>query len=334
MSTERTLTVFCPYGLCNRLEALVSGLALAEASGRRFHMWWPITSVCAAPFDTLFSNDLGVENVSRETVMPFHITHPLFERMPDLLKQDQADLVIGHPTWLLRPKQYAGHAELFNRSLAIFNQLQPIPVIQAEVDAFRDEHFRTTMIGVHMRRGDFVQARPDISGNLESALAAVDSLLDRFPQAGILLCSNENPAETGAKVHACFVQRYGSQLAQRRPTSLERSRVEGVQQALVDLWLLRSTDALVGTTGSTFSELAGWGHAISPVFVGTPLYGYNRMERLARVTGVYTALRIFGRWRYGQDIPIPVLLKHFKRGMIRRIKCWLPPAIANHLPRK
>ena len=58
--TNRTLTVGAGAGLTARLRILISGMALAEATQRQFRMLWPLTSHCAAPFNSLFVNgDVG-----------------------------------------------------------------------------------------------------------------------------------------------------------------------------------------------------------------------------------------------------------------------------------
>ena len=60
MPGERTLTVDCRAGLCNRLMVLFSGMALAEATGRDFCMLWKRTASCGATFEELFRNSWNV----------------------------------------------------------------------------------------------------------------------------------------------------------------------------------------------------------------------------------------------------------------------------------
>ena len=62
-ASVRTLTVACTSGLSNRLRVLLSGMALAEASGRRFTMYWPRTKV-RIQLHRAFSNAWSVTNVS------------------------------------------------------------------------------------------------------------------------------------------------------------------------------------------------------------------------------------------------------------------------------
>jgi hypothetical protein len=48
-----TLTVGAGAGLTARLRILISGMALAEMTQRRFRMLGPLTSHCSAPFEAL-----------------------------------------------------------------------------------------------------------------------------------------------------------------------------------------------------------------------------------------------------------------------------------------
>ena len=271
----------------------------------------------------MFSNDLGVIEATKREVKELPFIGGWFDRLPDLLDQPDSDLVIGHPSWLLRPDLYPAQAALQPRCLEFFNQLQPVPEIQSQVEAFLNEYVQQPLIGVHLRRGDFLHYRPDVSGNLEEALAAVNEFLERFPGARILLCSDEDPAAPGAVVHARFAKRYNHLLVQHQLESLDRGSVEGIQQALVDLWLLRTTHAFVGTTGSSFSELVVWGRAIPWVFCAAPISSYARVERLARLTGLYTLLYSLARFKGWQDVPFPALLLHYRAALLRRLpRSW------------
>lgn len=47
------------------------------------------------------------------------------------------------------------------------------------------------MIGVHLRRGDFLQLRPDVAWNTKPAILAVDNFLKNNPDVGIFLCTDD-----------------------------------------------------------------------------------------------------------------------------------------------
>ena len=170
---------------------------------------------------------------------------------------------------MIQAGNYPQHKALETRAQQITRELQPIPAIAASIRQFHDESFRPKMIGVHMRRGDFVKHRPDTVANLDVAIEAVDKWLNEAPDAGILLCTDD-----GAPLHATsavsryegvretFQSRYGPRVIWTTPRSLDRRTPEAIQDGLVDLWLLRQTDFFVGTKGSSFSMMAAYGRGV------------------------------------------------------------------------
>lgn len=323
---DKTLTVFCPLGLSNRLRVLLSGLALAEASSRQFTMLWPITPACAAPFADLFANDWLVQTVDASAVAGLPYISGWFGNLPDLLTMPEPHLVVGHPTWLIRPDRFPGHDRLLARSQALLAALQPVAPIQCAVDEFRQRHFRPTMIGVHLRRGDLLRERPDAANNTTQACVAVDQLLHKAPDAGILLCTDDgaidpNTGQTRPRegVQEIFRRRYGGRVIWTTPRCLDRRTPQAIQDALVDLWLLRATDLFVGTETSTFSEFAVFGRDIPFLLVAGATPSYQRLERLARWSSLYAGLSDPGQRQTGSAVPFPVLMQYYGRAPLR----WL-----------
>ena len=339
----KTLTVFCPLGLSNRLRVLLSGLALAEASGRHFRMLWPKAAACAAPFETLFTNHWPVATVSSEAVAGLPYIPGWFGHLPDLLSATEVDLVVGHPGWLIRPGQFAGHEALAARCQSLFGEMQPVAAIREAIAAFKQTQFRPTMIGVHLRRGDLLRDRPDVAANTAQAIHAINAFLARFPDAGILLCTDDGAVDqdTGRiqteDVRARLRTQYGARVVWTTPRSLDRRTSEAIQDALLDLWLLRDTDCVVGTTGSSFSELACYGRNIPHTLVWGATARYQPIERLARISGLYTGLRILGRWHFGRNVPFPQLLEYYRRAPYRwmsRAAYRVSPALHRQLRRR
>jgi hypothetical protein len=317
--TTRTLTVYCRKGLGDRLLVLVSGLALAQAAGRSFTMLWPRTPECAAVFSELFENRWNVREVPAEETEPLPYGWSLANPdPPDLLAMNDDHLVLGAHHILVRPDLYPAHAPLEAVAQLFFRQLTLTPAISAQVDAFRANHFRSPMIGVHLRRGDFVAMFPHLTGNTRPALAALDTALAQLPEAGILLCTDDGaphpqtgraPKE-GLKVQ--FARLYGERIVWTEPRSLDRGTVAAVQDAMVDLWLLRQTDYLIGTTGSAFSKLAVYGRDVPHVFCKGITPAYRRALWLYKLSGIYRLVRWLGRREFGRNVAFPSLLRYYR----------------------
>ncbi len=333
--TQRTLTVFCPLGLSNRLRVLLSGLALAEASGRQFTMLWPLTPACAAPFADLFANEWPVRTVAADAIAGLPYISGWFGHLSDLLAAPEENLVLGYPGWLIRPEQFPDHAALMAPCRALFTQLQPISSIQQEIDTFRQYHFRPTMIGVHLRRGDLLRQRPDTANNTVQALNAVDRFLDASPDAGILLCTDDGAPEPASGrstppegLREKFGRRYGPRLVSPTPRSLDRNASLAVQDALIDLYLLRACNYFVGTMGSSFSDMVVFGQETPHALTAGATPAYARLERIARWTGLYALLSHLGQRQIGRPLPFPALFLHYSRSPLR----WLRKIQRNLTP--
>ena len=327
---QKTLTVFCPLGLSNRLRVLLSGLCLAEASGRQFKMLWPLTPACAAPFADLFANRWPVVTVDAAEAVGLPYISGWFGALPDLLLADEQDVVVGYPSWLVQPEKFPQHAALDARCQALFAELTPAPPILRSVAAFRREYFRPTMIGVHLRRGDLLRQRPDATGNTAQAFELVDRYLEKYADAGILLCTDDGAVDpnTGRQlpkegVRQKFSQRYGGRVVGASPRSLDRRTAEAVQDALVDLWLLRSTDAFVGTETSSFSEMAVYGREVPYEMCAGGSLAYQRWERVAKAVGLFQVVKEFGRRQVGRDLAFAVLWPYYWRRPFRRALGWV-----------
>ena len=186
------------------------------------------------------------------------------------------------------------------------------------------------MIGVHLRRGDFVRRQPDVIANTAAALGAVDRYLEQSPNAGIFLSTDDGGPDqvTGRTSHEGvreqFSKRYGTRVVWTMPRTLDRRNPIAVEDAVVDLWLLRQTSMFVGTRLSSFSTWATFGRTVDATFCGAPTAQYRRMETWARRTGIGAVLRMIPLpsrpvpgssfatvWAYYASLP---------RAVVRRVK--------------
>jgi hypothetical protein len=326
-SADRNLTVASSAGLCNRLRVLTSGLVLAEAAGRSFRMYWPSNIRCAAPFASLFANRWNVTDGAEAALarMPPHDDWR-YGRLPDLLEDPTPHLTLEYNDWLLKPAHFEGHARLQPRVVERFSQLEPVAGLRKRVERFASEHFRPLMIGVHLRRGDMLRFRPDVTANTRLALAQVEAFLAASPEAGVLLCTDDGAADPWTRevreegVARAFEERFGSRLVRTQPRSLDRAEAAAIEDALVDLWLLRKTDMLVGSQGSTFSHLAAFGRDVPVVFHGAPLESYRRFERWCKLTGIYYVVDLIARRRYRDRVPFPRAWSLFSRRLPRHLR--------------
>ena len=312
LPADRSLTVGAVAGLTARLRIAISGLAVAEATRRCFCMLWPLTPECAAPFHSLFLNpwnivEMGQEGVAEVRCLPrFHEAE-----LPTLLASSERNIARRFMSW----HDFPADSSLLARCRTLMNELQPVPSVIEKVERFRLAHHRPEMIGVHLRRGDYVGLRPDKTHNTDKAIEATDAFLDHYPAAGILLCTDEEVTKDSrdGEVRRRFASRYGDRLTQTAPSSYDRSNPAAIEDALVDLWLLRGSTAFVGSEYSGFSELAFFGLDMPHRMVGDGSPAWKRLAWLSRLPFFNPLIRRLGRREFGVDHPLPFLIEHFSR---------------------
>ena len=310
--TNRTLTVGAGAGLTARLRILISGMALAEATQRQFRMLWPLTSHCAASFNSLFVNSWNVETLTEsEAAEVTRLPRFAAKEMPVLLASNEPHLARRHMSW----QQFPANSPLLSRCRTLMNELRPLDRIAEKVDRFREAHCRPEMIGVHLRRGDYVNLRPDRTNNTDKAIEGTDDFLEQHPNAGILLCTDQDFTSNSGEsdVRQRFTSRYGDRLVQTAPSTYDRSDPAAIEDALVDLWLLRSTSVFVGSDYSGFSELAVFGRDVPYRMVGDSSAAWKRLAWLSRFGLFNRLIRRLGRREFGADRPLPFLIEHYSR---------------------
>lgn len=300
----RALTLWCRSGLTNRLKVWTSGQVIAAASGRAVEMLWPLTEDCGAGFGRIFVADPRVRDVTRADVEGL----PLWEGeapRPDFVRGEHD--VIGSYNWLLSPGRHPGHARLFAEAGRRLGSMRLAPALEARVTELA-RAFRPRMIGVHLRRGDFHTFHPgSVATNTTEALWLVRRRLDRMPDAGIFLATDDGAARTvgGAPIAPegvldRFREAFGDRVVSSASRHLDRLDPASIEDAAVDLWLLRKTDAVVGTRGSSFSELAAFGRDVPFFWAGGSGARIAYFERLARRTGTYPLIIAAARWDLGR----------------------------------
>jgi hypothetical protein len=131
----------------------------------------------------------------------------------------------------------------------------------------------------------------------------------------LLLCTDEEVTghSDDGGVRQRFAARYGDRLVQTTPSTYDRSDPAAIEDALVDLWLLRSTTAFVGSDYSGFSELAVFGRDVPYRMVGDSSAAWKRLAWLSRFGLFNRLLRRLGRREFGVDRPLPFLIEHYSR---------------------
>ena len=275
-NSGRTLHIYCDGGLGNRINALLSGLATARATGLRPLVVWPLNNWCRARFGDLFDRPLDVvENelhsfVARRKNIQFFMhedrlgmagvnVSPLeiadIEVMRTFLFSDIRDVLFY--TALIPP--YLKREEILDELDATPFRAELTEKAARFVEAERLDGF----VGLHVRQTDFgdnganvealrqlVEQRRDLkfficsdSPEAEAALTAYDNAV-AFPKGCYVAKMvdggwNESINDSSGRMYFCNVDR----------------SAESVLLAAIDLLIL-SRSEIVTTSGSTFLSTA------------------------------------------------------------------------------
>jgi hypothetical protein len=323
--STRTLDIVSHQGLGNRLRMLISGMAIAEASDRYLTMYWNSTRACGCVFPQLFQNHWNVKNEQIPNAPWIRPEQGTWQEFPDLLESSEPSLFVQYYGWLLQPNLYPHHARLVPRCVELFSCLELAPELDARVQTFRQQFFRAPVIGVHLRRSDFIWTFPNSTNNLNAAFDAVENYLAQAPNALVLVCTDDGALHPFKRtqtryegIREKFIRRFGNRIISPVPSSLDRSTPIAIQDALVELWLLRHTDFFVGTLHSSFSELAAWGRTIPVTMTSHPQKLYRWIEQFLAFTRLERVIAQATLDEFGQSVPLTILWSRYRA----RVRYW------------
>lgn len=265
------ITMYPENGLCNRMVAVASGYALAKDLGHAYRVLWNKDLFLGAKFRDLFCPlpDVPVRELNWEDSLSDRLRYPhlWFTRRPlagkltEMLRGSVYDRVLTSPELhallvsgrsIAAELQHARNALLFSYeefhsgAVAFLRCFQPLSDLMSIVDQ-ETRRFGPNTIGVHIRKAD----RDTVAWNspLEQfeARMAREAEIDR--SAAFFLATDS--AESEARVKAKFGPR-----VLVREKSRSRETVEGMRDAVIDLYLLSRTRKILGSPGSTFSTTA------------------------------------------------------------------------------
>jgi hypothetical protein len=251
-------------GLCNRMRAMASALALSKAAEQPLTVYWFHTAALDCSFSKLFLPLDGAEVVEVETGRLLRLFSPgawrlrvagwrrpydLFlsgDRLQEM-REAGADLVLA----VARARRCG--IETYGRcydALPSYQDFKPRPELLREAErvlAGMETSGGSRIVGVHIRRGDneaSVQVSP-----LDLFLARMHKETEQDPKARFFLATDDPASEQA--VMAEFPGRVTVRAKDR-----SRNRTRGVQDALVDLLVLSKCPLILGSYWSSFSQTA------------------------------------------------------------------------------
>ena len=275
---RRRIYVFCDGGIGNRINALVSGIAIAESFQLTMTVYWPVNSWCGAAFADFFDNAFDVRTDALDTLagkftdlkmmlhdamgaqflqVPFESAYD-YQSMQDFAQRglpENKDIFL-YPAiiapWIPEPMVNAALRELrFTKE------------IQSAVQSFISTTLVRPFHGLHLRRTDLHVGLSD---------AEVMTLVQRYPSEVFFVCSDDPQAEALACAHphvhartkahhvakkegnADWISLSKDQEGRVSYGNIERGR-DAMIEGTIDLLILAHSQ-IVGFSGSTFQRMA------------------------------------------------------------------------------
>jgi len=275
-------------GISNRLKCLVSLWRIGVLTKRKLLIYWPRNSVCGANFSDLFENNF--QEISREKLFrlkkkeyKFHdpndisIENPqkkylvsdtwrwAFLREEKITKLIARDKIENYPIYESRtaPTQdYKGIDFAFNKInpnikkeiWRYLKKIKPIEKIREKVSEFEEKNSIRDCIGVHIRQGDYLAGKDRLGfvSREEEFINRINELIEVNPKERFFLCTDSE------EVQERFKELFKERVVIFSKTNFDREGVVFTQEGLIDLLLLSKTKRILGTYGSTFTEMAWW----------------------------------------------------------------------------
>jgi hypothetical protein len=219
-------------GLANRLRATVSGIRAAEELGCSITISWPKEAVFGATWADLFESDLApwirfIEEPIQGARMC--LTTEDFTKLTSdgKLKKD-GDIVI---------KSYGCFQPMDKKWLTWLRRLRPLPKF---VGAFSPR-----AVGVHIRRTD------NATSCLSSPTPAFHAAMNAFPPTTHFFLATDDPVERKA-----LMDSYPGRIIVYPTTCYHRDLKEGIEQGFREFLALAACSEILGSVGSSFSEMA------------------------------------------------------------------------------
>ena len=255
-----------PYGgLCNRLNSIAAGVAYMKNNPQAdMRILWFKYWHCHCRFRDLFKplppGCVPVEELTWQLKdIPGHksnlyIPHLFrgiwydFSFLPGMSADSFDELTEG------KERVYIYHENRFCKvsdailDMSYADLFRPVDDLQERIDAVTGDWAGSYVVGLHIRRTDNVGA---ISGSPDEFFYnAVEFEMAEHPDVRFYVASDDESVKRGLK------DRYGDRII-TFPLCLKRNSVQGMKDAVVDLFCLGSTRKIYGSMSSSYSNFAG-----------------------------------------------------------------------------
>jgi hypothetical protein len=252
---QRSLIAACTSGLANRLLMLAGAQRIARLAERKLFLYWPENDQLGCPFDALFKDavpmirDSDMHELLRSdrSMKVYNARHcaPLYDQLsPDGDPPAEIVLIKG---WTAPKFANETLADIRDELCDYLRRLTPQDALLAAVNgiALPDQ-----CLGMHVRHGEsWKYLDASVQSKREHFETILRAVMAERADASFVLATTQPPVEE------YFRSLFGERMIMFPKSSRDRG-APAVREALIDLLLLSRTRGVLGTYGSTFSQVA------------------------------------------------------------------------------
>ena len=231
------------HGLGDRLKLIASAWAAADSMNRMFAIRWTSGKDCFAEWHNLFKPILPVFYGDNDRCYEEHNHQDLFHsgklrryegREVNHLKDSDHRWIEACAGYFCNGWNYKFLLQPYMKTL-----VRPLDHIQDKVDTILSK-FTGNTLGIHIR--------VRYGGSVTKVIPKIEEFIDTYQNGKVFICTDTPEDSTKFK-------RYGDRILMLEQFHKNRT-VEGMSEALADFVLLSRCNEMVGTKGSSFSEMA------------------------------------------------------------------------------
>ena len=264
-------------GLGNRMRALDSAIGFCKKYDKELHLVWPYFKGLNCPFESLFEVPKNVRTLSSPSE---YSRNKLIRNLKVARRKIAAGLYrLSFDKVINKKDVYELMQKRFNfnelsriRNLRIqtdqrfysnekpFEDFRPVKKIRNEIDRYKKIFGNLNVIGVHIRRTDHIA-----SINCSPTEKFIDLMREELEKDST---TRFFVATDSAEEEEILTEKFSDKIITYKKTSLNRESIQGIQDALIDMYLLANTNKIIGSFTSSFSEVAAEIGKIPLIIVG------------------------------------------------------------------
>lgn len=253
-------------GLCNRMRSINSARILAKKRSDKLTVIWSINKELGCPYDSIFvpASSFRVINIRSKwdpRKLWFQLSAMLFGSFvnnSEILRHKGNGTLEKSFEESLKKLTYIATEEHFYESHD-YSPFAPSGKIAEKISEMQKK-IGTHAVGVHIRRTD---NKPAIGkSSTDAFIKSMSEALEKDPDTVFYVATDDFSEEETLR------GQFPDKIISNETRELARDSVAGIQDAMLDLYCLASTQKIIGSYFSSFTDIAADMHGIPKIIAG------------------------------------------------------------------